>query len=153
VCAVCGGTIKEPEAPKPIDAKLSYAALLSAQMQAVNTWHDVTRVDYKLHRKPGKPDSVRVDYYDGLLRCASEWICFDHGGFAAGKARQWCQQRMGMDIGLPSNTEQLLEVSEALRTPTRIATRKNGKFTEVKEYEFTRTERHQDAPEEAIEGS
>jgi DNA repair protein RadD len=151
VCAVCGGTIKEPEAPKPIDAKLSYAALLSAQQQAVSTWHDVTRVDYKLHRKPGKPDSVRVDYYDGLLRCASEWICFDHGGFAAGKARQWCQQRM--DVNLPSNTEQLLEVADTLKTPTRIATRKNGKFTEVKEYEFSRTERHQDAFEEATEES
>jgi len=148
VCAVCGGTIKEPEAPKPMDAKLSYAALLSAQQQAVNTWHDVSRVDYKLHRKIGKPDSVRVDYYDGLLRCASEWICLDHGGFAASKAQSWCAQRNGRQ----TTTEELLDTGYMLKTPTRIATRKNGKFTEVKEYEFSRIERNQNALEEAIEG-
>jgi DNA repair protein RadD len=148
VCVVCGGTIKEPEAPKPIDAKLSYAALLSAQQQAVSTWHDVSRVDYKLHRKPGKPDSVRVDYYDGLLCVASEWICLDHGGFAASKALAWCNQRNGSQ----STTQELLDTGYTLKTPIRIATRKNGKFTEVKEYEFSRTERHQDALEEAIEG-
>jgi hypothetical protein len=39
-----------------------------------------------------------------------------------------------------------------LNEPTRIATRKNGKYTEVKEYEFTRTERHQDASEETTQG-
>ena len=149
VCVACGATIKEPEVAKPMDAKLSYAALLSAQSEQLLTWHDVTRVDYRLHRKLGKPDSVRVDYYDGLLKCASEWVCFDHGGFAAGKARQWCQARMGMDIGIPSTTEQLLELADTLITPTRIATRKNGKFTEVKNYEFDRTERHQEALAEA----
>jgi DNA repair protein RadD len=148
VCASCGATIKEPEVAKPIDAKLSYAALLSAQQQAVNTWHDVTRVEYKLHRKPGKPDSVRVDYYDGLLCCASEWVCLDHGGFARSKALNWCDQRNGCQ----TTTEELLDTGYTLKTPTRIATRKNGKFTEVKEYEFSRTERHQNTPEEAIEG-
>jgi DNA repair protein RadD len=147
VCVACGGTIKEPEVAKPIDAKLSYAALLSAQMQAVNTWHDVTRVDYKLHRKTGKPDSMRVDYYDGLLRCASEWVCFDHGGFAAGKARQWWSQRD--PTTMPSTTEEAIDWASLLREPVKIATRKNGKFTEVKEYEFDRIERHQDASEKA----
>jgi DNA repair protein RadD len=150
VCAACGGTIKELELPKLIDAKLSYAALLSAQQQAVNTWHDVTRVEYKLHRKPGKPDSVRVDYYDGLLCVASEWVCFEHGGFARQKAQSWWARR---DLTtMPSNTEEAIDWASLLYEPTRIATRKNGKYTEVKEYEFARTERHQDAPEEATEG-
>jgi DNA repair protein RadD len=149
MCAACGGTIKEPEVAKPIDAKLSYAALLSAQQQAVNTWHDVTRVEYKLHRKPSKPDSVRVDYYNGLLYRASEWICLDHGGFARSKALAWCDKRNGCQ----TTTEELLATGYTLKTPTRIATRKNGKFTEVKEYEFTRIERHQDALEEATQGS
>jgi DNA repair protein RadD len=148
VCAACGGTIKELELPKLIDVKLSYAALLSAQQQAINTWHDVTRVDYKLHRKLGKPDSVKVDYYDGLLCVASEWVCLDHGGFARSKALNWCDQRNGCQ----TTTEELLDTGYTLMTPTRIATRKNGKFTEVKEYEFSRTERHQNAPEEATQG-
>jgi hypothetical protein len=189
VCAACGGTIKELELPKLIDAKLSYAALLSAQQQAVNTWHDVTRVEYKLHRKPGKPDSVRVDYYDGLLCVASEWVCFEHGGFARQKAEQWWIRLTKIAEGnppmlsvlwgkhdspwwqdfpqdlypphIPKTVAQALKCFEyakqnpelvCLNEPTRIATRKNGKYTEVKEYEFSRTERHQDALEEATEG-
>jgi hypothetical protein len=193
VCAACGATIKEPEAPKPLDAKVSYAALLSAQQQAVNTWHDVTRVDYRLHSKPGKPSSMRVDYYDGLLCVASEWVCFEHTGYARQKAEQWWVRLTrttnennptlivlwGKNNSpwwfdapyashtphIPRTVEQALECIAAAKThvekgekeyclnePTRIATRKNGKYTEVKEYEFARTERHQDALEEAIEG-
>jgi DNA repair protein RadD len=145
VCVACGATIKE-EITKPIDAKLSYAALLSAQREQTLTWHDVTRVDYKLHRKEGKPDSVRVDYYSGILRCASEWICLDHGGFATSKALSWCNQRNGCQ----STTQELLDTGYTLKTPTRIATRQNGKFTEVKQYEFNRAESRQVAFEEAV---
>jgi DNA repair protein RadD len=148
VCVHCGATIRE-EVAKPMDAKVSYAALLSAQRAEITTWHDVTRVDYRLHRKPGKPDSVRVDYYSGLLRCASEWICLDHGGFARSKALAWCDQRNGCQ----TTTEELLETGYTLKTPARIATKQNGKFTEVKDYEFSRTERYQDAPEQATEGA
>jgi DNA repair protein RadD len=167
VCVVCGGTIKEPEVAKPIDAKLSYAALLSAQMQAVTTWHDVTRVDYRLHRKPGKPDSLRVDYYDGLRCVANEWVCFEHTGYARQKAINWWLRLLSTQehlISVPDTVSTALKLIEAVKSvhkeqgfagfkePTRIATRKNGKYTEVKEYEFARTERHQDAPEETTKG-
>jgi len=167
VCAACGATIKEPEVAKPIDAKLSYAALLSAQMQAVNTWHDVTRIDYKMHSKPGKPNSMRVDYYDGLLCIASEWVCFEHTGYARQKAINWWLRLLSTQqdlISVPDTVSTALKLIEAVKSvhqkqgvsgfkePTRIATRKNGKYTEVKEYEFGRTERHQDALEEATQG-
>ena len=139
VCTACGATIREEEA-KPMDAKVSLAALLSAQVQSTVTWHDVTRVDYKLHRKPGKPDSMRVDYYSGILQCASEWVCFDHTGYASQKAVSWWLQR-SLDNSYPNSVARAIEVvmgerPDYLRKPRRIATRKNGKFTEVKEYEF-----------------
>jgi hypothetical protein len=35
--------------------------------------------------------------------------------------------------------------SHKINEPVRIATRKNGKYTEVKDYEFDRTERNQEA--------
>jgi DNA repair protein RadD len=189
ICAACGARIKELELPKLIDAKLSYAALLSAQQQAVSTWHDVTRVEYRVHRKPGKPDSMRVDYYDGLRCVANEWVCFEHGGFARQKAEQWWIRLtrttndnnptlsllwgkhnspwlfdQANDLYTPHIPKTVLQALQCieyakqdkeivyLNEPTRIATRKNGKYTEVKEYEFARTERHQDAPEEATEG-
>jgi hypothetical protein len=46
---------------------------------------------------------------------------------------------------MPSNTRDAIDWSCVLYQPTRIATRKNGKYTEVKEYEFNRTERNQEA--------
>jgi len=189
VCVHCGAIIRE-EIAEPMDAKVSYAALLSAQRAEITTWHDVTRVDYKLHRKPGKPDSMKVDYYSGLLRVASEWVCFEHTGYARQKAEQWWVQLtrttnennptlsllwgknnspwlfdQANDLYTPYIPKTVLQALECieyakqdkefvyLNEPVRIATKQNGKFTEVKEYEFSRTERHQDAPEQAIERS
>jgi DNA repair protein RadD len=142
VCVHCGGQIREEEA-KPMDAKVSYAALLSSQTaMAELVWHDISRTDYALHRKEGKPDSMRVDYYSGILQCASEWVCFDHIGYASQKAVAWWLQRsLDIDNTYPNSVARAIEVvmgarPDYLRTPRRIATRKNGKYTEVKEYEF-----------------
>jgi DNA repair protein RadD len=150
VCVHCGAKIRDEEI-NPMDAKVSYAALLSAQREQSLTWHNVTRVDYRLHRKLGKPDSMRVDYYSGLLRCASEWVCFEHTGYARQKAEDWWRRREYTNI--PFTTQEAIDLANLLREPTRIATKQNGKFTEVKEYEFSRIERHQDALEQAVEGA
>jgi DNA repair protein RadD len=145
VCVHCGGTIKEEEA-KPMDAKVSYAALLSSQTaMAELVWHDITKVGYAMHRKEGKPDSMRVDYYSGLLRVASEWVCFNHVGYPKQKAQDWWLKRDKMVM--PSGTQMALDYLQGrkISEPVRIATRKNGKYTEVKDYEFDRTERNQEA--------
>jgi DNA repair protein RadD len=138
ICTACGATIREEEA-KPVDAKVSLAALLSAQAEAVLVWHDVTRVEYKLHRKEGKPDSMRVEYYSGILQCASEWVCFDHIGYASQKAVVWWLQRSQLR-SFPNSVAHAIDVLQQdpdyLQAPSRIATRKNGKYTEVKDYEF-----------------
>ena len=44
-------------------------------------WVEVSEVSYRRHEKPGKPPSLRVDYSCGLVR-HSEWICFEHTGYA-----------------------------------------------------------------------
>ena len=145
ICIHCGGQIREEEA-KPLDAKISLAALLSNQASISELiWHDVTRVDYGLHRKEGKPDSLRVDYYAGLLRVATEWVCFSHIGYARQKAENWWMRREKKSM--PSGTQEALEWLEFhnIEEPVRIATRKNGKYTEVKDYEFNRNKRNQEA--------
>jgi DNA repair protein RadD len=139
VCIYCQGQIREEEEAAPMDAKVSLAALLSSASEIGELiWHDVTRVDYAIHRKEGKPDSLRVDYFSGLLRTASEWVCFDHHGYAKEKAYQWWARRNPNGIQ-PNNTFVAFGLSKQLSSPSRIATRKNGKYTEVKHYEFDRT--------------
>ncbi len=142
ICVACGATIKTPDVElKPV--VVSRAALLSiqvAQQASTVTWHDVSRVDYAIHTKPDKPDSLRVDYFAGFLKVASIWCCFDHEGFARRKAEQWFAAHAPEGYAhQPGNTAQLMEWIDTgmkLKAPTRIATRKNGKFTEVMSYEF-----------------
>lgn len=57
-------------------------ALLSTQVEP--EWLNVDLVLYHPHKKPGKPDSVKVTYICGLTR-VSEWLCPDHGGYAASR--------------------------------------------------------------------
>jgi DNA repair protein RadD len=136
VCIHCGGQIREEEA-KPIDARVSLAALLSNRASADDfVWHDVTKVGYAVHRKEGKPDSLRVDYYAGLLMVATEWVCFSHIGYARQKAENWWMRREKKSM--PSGTQEALTwiLVNKIQEPTRILTRKNGKYTEVKQHEF-----------------
>lgn len=142
VCTVCGATIRE-EQPKVLDASLSYAALLSEQSKNILVWHDITKVEYHTHKKEGKPDSLRVDYYSGILKTASEWVCFDHTGYAGQKAVAWWIARSSPNTSLsyPTSVEYainaLLFDPNCIKKPDRIATRQNGKYTEVRDYEFS----------------
>jgi DNA repair protein RadD len=105
-------------------------------------WHDITKVEYHTHRKEGKPDSLRVDYYSGILKTASEWVCFDHTGYAGQKAVSWWIARAG-GVGLiyPTSVADAIDMlrypPKRINEPKRIATRQNGKYTEVRDYEFS----------------
>jgi len=139
-CTACGATIREEEV-KPLDAKLSYAALLSAQSKQVVVWHDITKVEYHAHKKEGKPDSLRVDYYAGILKTASEWVCLDHTGYAGQKAVAWWLKRTNPKLGeYPQSVSEAVNIltfePHHLVRPKRIATRQNGKYTEIRDYEF-----------------
>jgi len=139
-CIVCGATIRE-EQVKVLDASLSYAELLSNAKHSL-VWHDITKVEYHTHRKEGKPDSLRVDYYSGILKTASEWVCFDHTGYAGQKAVSWwIIRRSSKDYDYPKSVadaiKTLLFEPKCLKKPDRIATRQNGKYTEVRDYEFS----------------
>lgn len=156
VCIECGAEIAHAEKEAQA-AKASTAAVLSTQMQAFMaqySWNDITKVDYSIHRKDGKPDSLRVDYWAGLMIVASEWVCFEHEGYAQRKAHEWYMFRKPIDYGHePGSVEQLLEwiaTGFYLKTPTRIATRRNGKYTEIVSYDFSRTESNQGSLEKEL---
>ena len=154
VCTCCGAVLRDPveEARK---AEASRAAVLSTQQAQASTvtWHEVSRISYAIHSKPDKPDSLRVDYWVGLRVIASEWVCFDHTGYARQKAERWFNVRKPAGYShLPGTTGQIMEWLDGgfvLAEPSRIATRQNGKFTEVMSHEFTRAESHNPSTEEA----
>lgn len=92
------------EFPPPslkIDNKASKSAVLSRDYEP--EWRMVSRCSYSRHLgKDGKPDTMRVDYWDdgGLfpVRVASEFICVFHPlGYARMQASIWLEKR-GMTV-------------------------------------------------------
>lgn len=98
-------------------------------------WVDVRSMTVTKHSKFGKQPSMRVVYKvgDGHFDYVSEWVCFDHGGYAAAKAFKWARDR-GADV---------MTLDDALKhdwpTPARIkVSRNNNSFINVSGYEFAK---------------
>jgi len=98
---------------------------------------EVFDIEYRVHKKEGKPPSLRVTYfvdkYPPYGSQISEWVCFEHTGFPRRKAVMWCAQR---GIENAPNT-----VSEAVKMiwpkPERIWCKRDGKYWRIIDYDFT----------------
>lgn len=100
------------------------------------TWLKVNSVICHRHRKPGKIDSLRVQYRCGR-KTVSEWICLDHQGYALARAMDWWNKR---GLGpLPSVDEatQNMFLGQAIAARTRrIAVKREGKFWSITDYDL-----------------
>lgn len=127
-CPECGHQFPDPtlnHAPK------SYGgAMLSSQVQA--EWLDVDDVLYSRHRKEGKPDSIRVTYVCGLVR-VNEWLCPDHGGYAASRYHA----RMSALCAGAKTTELALNECQFWNKPSRIKVKPEGKFHQIVQLDYT----------------
>lgn len=96
---------------------------------------DVDFVEYRRHKKDGKPDSMRVDYFAELKCVASEWVCPQHFGRARENAERWLDRRAP---SVPSTTDEALALADAgaLLEPSKIRVERDGKFTRVTGYVF-----------------
>jgi len=98
--------------------------------------YNVMDVRYRKHIKKDRPSSLKVTYVcrSGLIPTEfSEWVCLEHQGFAASKARMWFAQR-----GLypsPKTVDQAITRSAEILKPHTI-TIKHSKFPEVISHEF-----------------
>lgn len=129
VCPVCGAILREEEDKGP--TKASDAPVMKAQMQRRITEYPVDRVSYRVHKKAGSPDSMRVDYYSGMSFVASEWVCLFHSGFAQGKAINWWKHAMP-DHGLPSSPEEAASLCRLYaKHPAAILVDESGKYPQL----------------------
>jgi DNA repair protein RadD len=97
------------------------------------TWkEEVTNVIYSIHYKPGKPDSLRVDYHIGsFLDVTSEWVLVGHDGYARTKAVQWWGERTKFGVIPPRTAQEALQRTVELKTPKVIEVKMDGKFKKV----------------------
>jgi DNA repair protein RadD len=80
-CPECG-YIFEREPDKKLDLTAYDGAVLSDQRKIQRV--DVDRVSFKIHKKIGKPDSIKVTYHCGLAEYY-EWLTPEHSDFGLKK--------------------------------------------------------------------
>lgn len=93
----------------------------------VDYWH------FNRHIKIGRPDSLRIDYYvkpgpdsDKSTHCISEWLCFDHPGYARSSARIKWKSRFS-DV-VPETVTDAIELFSEIKMPIRILVKKSDRF-------------------------
>ena len=123
-CPDCGHLFPEPKIK--IEARASNLDILSG---GPPQWVPVTGVNYARHEKLGKPPSLRVDYQCGL-NSHSEWVCFEHDGYARQKAASWWANR-APGKGLPKRVDEALALTQGLKCPSQIAVKPNGRFVQI----------------------
>lgn len=110
-CPQCGYVFPPPERQKH-DAQASDAGILSGQV--TNNRFTVHETYFSVHTKRGArdddPKTMRVDYKVGWNQFKSEWVCFEHEGYARQKAVAWWRQRSPDPI--PDSAERAVEIAE-----------------------------------------
>ncbi len=109
-CPDCGYEFPPPERSKH-EAKASEAGILSGQVTTEK--HAVQDVFYSVHIKRGAgsdaPRTMRVDYKIGWHRYQSEWVCFEHDGYARQKAVAWWKKRSRASV--PTTVQEAVDIA------------------------------------------
>ncbi len=139
VCSCCGHQFPPPD--RVVHGfEASSAAVLSGQSAGKFKEVKVDSVVYQRHQKPDAPDSVRVEYRNGLVTVAREWLAFSaQYQMPRRKAEQWWVERSKIDA-IPGSTDAALEWlaydKSILKTPTSLLLNTAGKFDDIVEYRF-----------------
>lgn len=139
VCPECGFEFPDREKAKH-DAKASTAGILSGEVKTTD--FSVEEVSYRVHQKRDAPDTaprtMRVDYRIGWQTSFSEWVCFEHDGYARQKAEAWWCRRSNAPIPDTAAEAVALAQAGALCKTTAITVRNvtGEKYTRVIGYEL-----------------
>lgn len=128
VCDVCG---HEFEFKQYLELTATTTEIVE---ESTEKWVDVRDVRYAIHTRSGKISSLKVTYSVGLLSF-SEYICYDHKGYAKHKANAWVKFRVYPDEP-PADLRGLYKISDKLKQPTKILVDTSSKFSNITDYHF-----------------
>ena len=97
-------------------------------------WLPVLGVSYSRHDKLGGQPSLKVTYNCGL-KSHSEWVCFEHQGYARQKAAEWWRKR-AQDLPMPLSVDEAIEQASRLARPSEISVGPSGRYFEISGYRF-----------------
>ena len=111
-CPECGYVFPPPDR-RSHEAAAGTEGVLSGQV-TINDY-PVRAVNYSVHVKrdasPDAPRSMRVDYEYAYYQHKSEWVCFEHHGFARLKAEAWWKLRSCVPV--PTSAEEAVALVNA----------------------------------------
>ena len=111
-CPDCGYEFSAREKTNH-DGTASSEGVLSGQVTSEQ--YSVRDVFYGVHTKRGAdedtPRTMRVDYKVGWHEYKSEWVCFEHDGYARWKAEQWWLARSSDAV--PDTVQQAVDIANA----------------------------------------
>jgi DNA repair protein RadD len=137
ICPVCGVAFPPPERQLHDPTATTASVLSEIKVERL----PVRDVLYSIHRKRNQPDalpSMRVDYQVAVGQYKSEWICFEHEGFAREKAVSWWRKRSPDPV--PNTIEEAVTaakngaLAETLAIVVRSDTRE--RFDRITDYEL-----------------
>ncbi|MER2529745.1 MAG: DEAD/DEAH box helicase [Candidatus Competibacter denitrificans] len=124
-CPQCGYGFPASE-PEPAIPTVNQRAIIAGIMPP--TRYPVHRVSYAKHVGQSGVPTLRVDYYFGLQRIASEWVCLEHTGYARRKAEAWWRARA--DHQAPACVDEALQNLPS-RQPLAVHVKDQGRWPEV----------------------
>jgi hypothetical protein len=145
-CPECG--FRFPDEPKDRHDETSDDTSTLTGVPDPEEWV-VVGVAWGIHTKrnapPDTPRTLRVDYTcqpmysDGgnlSQKVVSEWVCFEHGGFARIKAVKWWEARSTHDV--PQTIDDAVSYLDrhVARVPASLTTQADGKFSRIVSVEF-----------------
>jgi DNA repair protein RadD len=111
-CPECGYEFPPPERERH-DGTATTAGVLGGQ--AEDTEYSIMDVQYSVHVKRDAPEdaprTMRVEYRIGFNRWQSEWVCFEHTGYARAKAEAWWRQRSNQPV--PATADEAVVLCQA----------------------------------------
>jgi DNA repair protein RadD len=135
VCKYCGFEFPAPQ--RKIYGAANGASVLSPNKYG---YHEITvnKVSYRAHVGKAGITMMRVDYWGGMRIAASEFICFEHKGFARLKAEKWWASRWAGRFKLPApeTTQQALGMTSFFKEPSTITVKTDGKYPELVSVSF-----------------
>jgi DNA repair protein RadD len=127
-CPDCGFVF--PPRPVKIAPTAATLPVLSPKVQ----WLPVDGVSYSRHDKLDGLPSLKVTY-SCRLKSYSEWVCFEHQGYARQKAVDWwCKRAAGFAV--PHSVDEAVAGATHLARPSEISVRPSGRYVEVSGYRF-----------------
>jgi DNA repair protein RadD len=140
-CSLCGHefVFKEKIKPKADNIRL-------IKKGSKYKWYNVTNVFYKIHKKKNRPDTLKVTYYCGIFSI-TEYICFDHKGYARKQALKWLFTRLMQDLNNPIDTplkganrkvttQTVYDTAKYLKIPKKIYIDASEKYPKIKHIQF-----------------